>query len=422
LIAASLPLAAQRIEVDATRITMDRTLTISVHIEQLDQPPRLDSENLVVSEPRFWPTGTWVENPATGRKEWRAAPQYLFTARSMRPGRATVGPLRNAGGAIVINERRVITVDNAPNIEPDHPARTIALLQQQKLEPIYLRAEATPSRVFVGQQVVVSWSVFTGEDFITVKLGDIALPSSARVEELPAEPYQTPIAAGSTIKRQVRRRVALIPRSTEPLHIGPVVLTVLLPPRRLSGTIPRFQEREEVLRQSLAVQIDVDNPPAGTDVIGRHFRLIGAARPQRTKDAFEATITLTAHGDLRESSAPHFATPINDLITLESHDLGTTITRTPEGIESSRDWLLHITPKQKRPIKLPPLVLLAYDVEVSATRVLEWSPGDVFVSVAEPPARPDPKPNNPRPSLYLGAILIVFVAIGALFALRRRLS
>lgn len=142
---------------------------------------------------------------------------YRHRFRALRPGRFEIGPVRIvAEGRTVGTDPVVVSVDEVPTGAPDPPASLV------------LTGTAAKSRAYVGEPVIVTYSVAHGGHFRWPRVGTRSRPSLDHVDVLERPGY-----AGEELNEATwpRNRIgvdrfALLPRRAGRLKVGAVTMEV----------------------------------------------------------------------------------------------------------------------------------------------------------------------------------------------------
>ena len=138
---------------------------------------------------------------------------YSYRFRAIRPGRFEIGPIRVVSLSRAIESEPVsLTIDPVPTGETEPP------------DHLYLTGAAAKSRAYVGEPVVVTYSVAHDENHRWPLIGTREWPSFDGFDVVERPGYTREERAGASTREQVERltahRVALLPRRTGQLVLG----------------------------------------------------------------------------------------------------------------------------------------------------------------------------------------------------------
>jgi hypothetical protein len=427
-------LAASRISVDRPTVRVGETFTVAITLE--GAAAEVDRLPIPLSNLEFLgaPSVSRQFSMINGRFSRTKILQY--TARPLAEGRAIVGPIRVTVGReqIEIQGAAVeVLAASAPGRET--PSDVLRQMERERREPVFVTAQADLDTVVVGQQVVVTWTVWAREEMTDPSVIDLPELDGFWVEEIPVtEPMSNMVVDGDLLARAVVRRVALFPLRTGDLEVGPLeIRTGVYETARdpFGFGVPFRSGFVNVTRSSPPVSIKVNPAPAAADVIGA-FTMRCTEPVSRGGGPVSFSISLEGEGNLRLAPVPRFEREPDAEIQVEPGELE--VSRRDDGLRTERSWTMIVVPRAGREIVIPSLTLRAWNPESGRLEELRCDPGRATIEAV--PAMAAPAPRRPPPPesadaepssraslwplLLAGALVVVGGGAWLLFARRRR--
>jgi hypothetical protein len=203
-----------------------------VGTHELDEEPSVPemgglAEFVRSDEPSIW-WGNGEENKS-----------FAYRFRAIKPGKLEIGPVRVVShGRTIESEPVSLTIDPVPTDESEPP------------EYLFLTGAAARSRAYVGEPVVVTYTVANAEYNRRPRIGTKAWPSFDGFDVVERPGYSREERAGWSVHSQRERitagRFALFPRRTGLLHVGSATVEARVEkPWDRFTPLPEF-EREQV--------------------------------------------------------------------------------------------------------------------------------------------------------------------------------
>jgi len=373
--------------VNADTIGLDETLRLTVTVDHDATQPyqgytRPDPKDLdIVSQGETDSTQWTIVN---GVQSSRTIEQHTYLLRPKHKGPCTIPPasVRFDGKelksrAIVV---RVVPAGKGPQQQqpqspfaglPGFPSLGGSLFGEPQgpsgmtgNEDIYIEARADRAQAYVGDQVIVSWYLYSRADIRLYRT--IAEPKTDDFwsEELYAPPGKLSWER-QTVKGQPYEVALLLRKALFPLHAGKLVVTPLQAEATTLQTA--FYAGASAVRGSKAITIDVlplpkAGQPAGfeTPNVGQ-FQLAGALDKQRVKAGEAVTYTLTVRG---RGNLRNVKLPVLDAVEgfkVYEPAVKQDLVRGDGGVEGSKSWSYLMLPRKGGALAIPEVTLAYFD-------------------------------------------------------------
>lgn len=350
--------AANQLTAQPRKVTVDDTVQITLVLEnsfaEIDNV-QVPVRNLrIVGIPSTSTQFEWINGKTSRRKV------LTYAATPLAVGGALVGPLvlRDEGGRQAVLP--AVTIDVVSSATSSGSAAAVdEQMQETGKGRLFLLASADNTRVFAGDQVVVTWYLYTAlpvRDF-----GITKAPASPDfwIEELTVNGIQpqTVSVNGHGYKRFAVRRAALFPLRSGKVEIGALegVAEVVEPIVDVFGQSIFEGRVDNARRRSQALSIEVDPLPDGPrpDAVGEYS--MTCSNPNVPASGPVAlNVTVSGRGNLRASAAPRFASPIDADVDVQ--EAGVKVDRAADAAVMTRSWRILLFPRQTGALPVPPLV------------------------------------------------------------------
>ena len=260
---------------------------------------------------------------------------YNFTIQAVKEGTYEIpGASIVAGGKTILSNSLKIKVTKA-----NDPA-TLADLKAGS--GFFLRAEIDSSEVYIGEQVVVRYRIYT-----RINIDNFNIISESPYEACFAQAmdaYKEPVVStevnGINYSTKVLRKVALFPQQSGRIEIEPMVLQVGIQKKRRNGFGGFFSsmsyDRKNLTSNGLTLQVQSPYVGAPDNFIGAvgQFKVAQQLSRQRatTDDAVVLAVRFSGNGDVKTIRAPKLTLPPG----VESYDPKTTLERMINATDSIR--------------------------------------------------------------------------------------
>ena len=387
---------ADNLTVDRNSIIVDDTITITVSLEgaftSLDSV-ELPLTNLkIVSGPSTSSEITWVNGTLTQRKSLR------YLARPIAAGTAAIGPLTLESREGARETLPQVTIQVAPDLaaETTDPASILRELLATRRDPFFVVAEADRAKAYVGEQVVVTWTIYNAASIDQWDITNAPKLQNFWTEELGTsnEQAQQVTLGALTAQKLVIKRVAVFPLQSGTLTIDPLDVAARIV-RQIDLGSP-FGEFEgsvvDISRHSAPLQIEVQPVPAGApvDVVG-DIALNCGTPVQANGGPITVDVALSGRANLRNAQPPQWAGVLRGSTQIEEGKVN--VIRAADGATMTRHWKLLVFPSQAGAFTLPPLV--AHSFSPTSGRVdLRCDAKTLNVTSAQMGGAPAPRPHT----------------------------
>lgn len=414
-------LGATDLRVDRARIHSDESvqvvLTLTDALASLDAP-QLPLKNLVLDgTPSVSSQFQWINGVVSRERT------YTYSVHPTAAGTATVGPLILYGeqGQVVLPQVTVVVLPEAA-INPNAPSDALNELKATGGEQVLLSAEVSSNNVYEGEEVLVTWYLYSAETVRGFNVTTNPVLSDFWSEEIPIEDRHAAeiISNGVPVLKIPIRRVALFPLHAGELSIPPMELVaqMLKPIDDVFGMGGIFEGRVvEIRRKSQALPLSVRPLPVEVDGVG-DFAIRCTKPASAVTGPVKVEVTVSGRGNLRAVKAPDWELPIAGAV--ESEDLATKVDRTGDEVRMTRSWRFVIFPSHEGTFTIPPLRFRTFDPRSGIARTLRCEGGVVDVkglpgAGASQSHAPPPSPRASRATARRWLFPTVLATLGTLF-------
>ncbi len=396
LLLLALPLFANDLQVDKHTLSVDDTVTITVSLTDafasLDNL-QLPLQNLVIDgSPSVSSEFSWINGQSTRRKV------FTYSAHPRGAGAALVGPvvLRTSDGQV--ETLAPVSIQVLPDLTAgsNDPARILHELMATGRDPIFVVAEADKTSAFVGEQIIVTWTIYNAANVQQHGLGDFPKFSDFWTEELDVrgETLQNVVVGGVPMQKLVIRRVALFPLRSGTLTVEPMSIDGQVMRRSEMGNPFGLFEGTlvDIHRRSAALTIEARPVPPGPPVaVVGDVSLQCQAPEQKSGGPVSIDVMMSGRANLRAAAPPVFARALDG--SMQIGEKGVTVERR-EGTMTRR-WKFLIFPSSSGVFVVPPLVSTIL-TPAGERRELRCEERSVLVEAASAAAGPSAAPAPPR--------------------------
>jgi hypothetical protein len=423
-----LPLSANELSVDKRSLQIDESLTITVTVENeftTVDSIRVPLKNLAFDgAPSVSSEFQWINGATTRRKV------FTYSAHALAAGTAVVGPITLRGGGNEVETLAPVTIQVIADVAAgsNDPAKILNELIATGRDPICLIAEVDKNTPFVGEEIVVTWTLYNATSVRQYAIGDVPKLEDFWTEELDVrgEPQQQIVLGHMFVQKVPIRRAALFPLRSGPLIVGPMGVSASIL-KRIDGRSPygSYEAMEiDVHRRSAALTIHAKPVPPGPPVaaVGDSMTMRCSTPVQRNGGPIALDVTLGGRGNLRSASPPAFERAPDGSVQIVEKKLDVQRVRNIRAATGdawmSREWQYLIFPARAGQFQLPAVksTVLSSDGQ----RIdLQCNAATLMVQAATP-SEPPPRlaarvPPISKPAI--GLWLIAVIAISALIAI-----
>ena len=306
------PLFANDLQVDKRTLSIDDSLTITITLTDAFASAdnvQLPLQNLVLDgSPAVSSEFSWINGQSSRRKVFR------YSAHPRGPGAALIGPvtLRGDGGQVETLAPVSIQVLPDESAGSNDPVRILHELLATGRDPIFVVADAGKTSAFVGEQVIVTWTIYNAANVQQHGVGEIPKLADFWVEELDVrgETPQQLFIGGVALQRLVIRRVALFPLRSGLLTIDPMSIEAQIMKRVDIGNLFGMLEGTvvDVHRRSAPLTIEARPIPPGPPVAAVGDLSLRCLAPvQKNGGPVSIEVLLSGPANLRAAPPPAFA-------------------------------------------------------------------------------------------------------------------
>jgi hypothetical protein len=352
----ALPAMTSDLQVDKRTLSTDDALTITLTLTDAfasAENLQLPLQNLVIDgSPSVSSEFSWIHGQSSRRKVLR------YVARPIHPGAALVGPLTLHSADGQIETLAPLSIQVLPDLAAgtNDPIRILHELVATGRDPIFVVADADKSSVFIGEQVIVTWTIYNAANVQQHGISRMPKLADFWVEELDIR-GQTPqqlFIGGVAMQKLVIRRVALFPLHNGTLTVDPLAIEAQImrplgfnPLRLFEGSVV------DVSRRSSPLAIEARPIPAGPPVAAvGDISLQCEAPVQKNGGPVAVDVIMTGAANLRAAPPPSFAQPVDGSVQIAEGAVS--VQRRDEAVMTRR-WRFLIFPNSTGMFVIPPL-------------------------------------------------------------------
>ncbi|HZF07633.1 MAG TPA: BatD family protein [Thermoanaerobaculia bacterium] len=393
-------------------IGVDEVASFSIEVKgggfsHLKFQPSFQLENLEIAAGPFESESISFVNGTFSRSlklSWELRPQGVGRARvyavSVRLGDQTLDL-----------PERALRVQQQPTRPPGDPEEQDPLERffggryplRQLLEPpsrqdgprVFLRAEVTPERPFVGQEALYTVSLYSRDDVNAVNPRQLPNFKGFWVRDVPQPqnlPTEMVAMGGLRYGRVVLVKKALFPLRPGPHPIEPAAVDVMVRILERSFFGPALERPEEVALSTRPLSIDVQPlppaPPGFRGAVGRMaLRATLAPRQVRVGEAAALTLTLAGEGNLQGVAAPVLPALPGLKVLPPQQEGGDRLAG--DAVRGERTWTYAVVPERAGSFQLAAPGISFFD---PATRGYRLAAAPALALTVRPPVPPPAAP------------------------------
>jgi len=420
----ALPLAASDLQVDKRTLSADDTVTITLTLTDAfasDENLRLPLQNLVIDgSPSVSSEFSWINGQSSRRKVLR------YIARPVHPGAALVGPLTLHGANGETETLAPLSIQVLPDLAAgtNDPIRILHELVATGRDPIFVVAEADKSSAFIGEQVIVTWTIYNATNVQQHGIAQMPKLADFWVEELDirGQAAQQLFLGGVAMQKLVIRRVALFPLHSGTLTVDPLGIEAqILKPLGFGNPFRLFEGSVvDVNRRSSPLSIEARPIPAGPPVAAVGDISLQCETPmQKNGGPVAVEVVMAGAANLRAAPPPSFAQAVEGSVQIAEGAVS--VQRRDEAVMTRR-WRFLIFPNSTGMFVIPPLIAHTL-TPAGVRRELRCEQRALLVQAADAatmqPHAPPPNGSAPieaarqsLPLVGLAAAILVLLGIG----------
>ena len=347
--------------VDKRTIQPDDAVTITLSLDgsfAKIESPNVPLQNLAFDGPPSVSSEfAWMNGESSRRKI------FTYTAHANAAGAASVGPvtLRDGSGLVLTLPAIPLVVMPDVTAGSNDPARVMRELLATNREPVFVVAQTDKSEVFEGEEVVVTWTLYSGVSIQQYSLGDIPKLVDFWTEELEVrnEQPQQIVLGGVTAQKVTIRRAALFPLRSGTLTIGPMGVHAAVMKRVSAGDPFGIFEgvMSDINRRSMPLIIVAKPLPPGPPVVGvagaMHLQCGGPSQKAGGPVVFD--VTLSGRANLRATQPPAMQSSLDGNVQVV--DRGLKVFPVNYDAWMTRRWRYLVFPARSGALRLPALAV-----------------------------------------------------------------
>ena len=382
-VVASSALAASRISVDRPTVRLGETFRVTITLEgeaaEIDRLPIPLTNVEMLGSPNVSRQFSLVNGRFSRVKI------LDYAARPLAEGRAIVGPIRVALASRTL-EIPGAAVEVLPAAAPgqETPSSVLRQMERESREAVFVTAQADRGRAVVGEQVIVTWTVWARDSMSEPSIIDLPRLEGFWAEEIPMHREITNVVVdGDLLARSVVRRVALFPMRSGEMEVGSLEVRAGTYQRRDPfGFLTPFRSGfANVNRSSPPLTIRVDPVPREADIVGS-FAMSCTEPVSRGGGPVSFVVSIEGEGNLRLAPPPRFESEPAAEIQMEEG--GLEVHRSAAGLRMTRSWTVLAIPGRSELSSFPPISLRAWNPVAGRMDVLRCEPGTVTVEPGRP--------------------------------------
>jgi hypothetical protein len=352
----AVPLFANDLQVDRHTLSVDDTLTITITLTDsfasVDNV-QLPLQNLILDgSPSVSSEFSWINGQSTRRKVFR------YTAHPRGSGPALIGPVVLHSGDGQVETLAPVSIQVLPDLTAgsNDPARILHELMATGRDPIFIVAEADKTNVFVGEQIVVTWTIYNATNVQQQGPGDFPKFADFWTEELDVrgETLQQVFVGGMPMQKLVIRRVAVFPLRSGTLAVEPMSIEgQILKRSEIGNPFGMFEGTlVDIHRRSAPVTIEARPIPPGAPVAAVGDVSMRCTTPvQKNGGPVSIEVELSGRANLRAAPPPSFTRAAEG--SMQIAEGGVTVQR--RDALMTRRWRFLIFPSSTGMFVIPPL-------------------------------------------------------------------
>ena len=359
----TLTASANELIVDRTTLNTDDTLTITVALDGAFtsvEPASIPLQNLkIIGSPSMSSQISWVNGTLTQRKV------YQYQARPLAAGPALVGPLIVESSDGHRDTLAPVAVQVLPDLAAgsNDPQQVLRELLATRRDPIFIIAQADRTSAYVGEEIVVTWTLYNGTSVEQWELANVPRREDFWSEQLDihGERPETVMFGQVPLQKMVILRLALFPLHSGPLTISPLEIHAEVMHRSDDRSPFGMFEGSvfDVTRHNAPLTIDVKPVPPGppVDIVGD--LALNCAKPRQANGGpVVIDVSLAGRANVRTAPPPHWAGALDGSTQVEAGAVN--VIRGADEVTMTRQWKLLVFPSRAGRFTLPPLATRAF--------------------------------------------------------------
>jgi hypothetical protein len=369
------------------------TITVSGSDSGQGQTPRLPRlQGLrVVGGPSLSTQFQWINGRSTSSKS------FIYILLAEKEGQFTIDPVEVTVGSKIYKTQPITVRVTSASRAPSPSARTLpadplgiedlARRPQAAGDDVYMAAELDRTTCYPGQQVTLSYHLYTQLNVTGLQLQENPPLTGFWVENLEVE--SKPIAARKIINGReyldyLVKKQALFPNKAGKVKISPSTFAISV--KSTGDFFGFFGQTDTIYRKTKEVELEVkplpvENRPQGFNNAVGSFSLAGELNKSEAAagDAVSLRVRLSGRGNLKE--IPDLPLPaMPDLTVYSSKREDDVHPVTGDLIGGEKTWEYVVVPKVPGDYTIPPLAFSYFDPERESYETVATVPMALKVS------------------------------------------
>ncbi len=390
--------------VDRTKVGLDDPLTLTVSVSGRDigglsepELPSLNRLEIIGTNTSSSSQFSFVNGKMTSSKTY----DFIYTLRPVEVGKASIGPatLKFKGETYRTEPIEIEVVAGTVSGKP--PAGTSpgsaapappATPEVQVGEDLFLRAHFDRTKVYVGQQVTVTYSLYNRTTLANVQYGALPPFTGFWVEEMYNADrlnFQQQVIEGKRYQVAVLKKLALFPTTAGQIQVEPMELLcdIRVRSRDIFDSFWGRTKRAKIASQPMTISVQAlpqEEKPAGfSGAVGR-FSLTAKLDQGQVKagEPLQLTLEISGQGNMKTISPP--ALPILDNFTSFEPEVVEKPSTQGDRIGGTKTYRYVLIPKEEGQYQIQAFHLDYFDPQEQGYRMTSTKPLDIRVLAGEP--------------------------------------
>lgn len=359
----ALPALANELTVSRKAIRLDESVEVTVTLTgsfAMTDSLSLPLHNLSIETGPYTSSQfQWINGVTSRQKTFR------YVVRPRGAGAGSVGPILvvDSDGKRETLPQIEIGVEDQPMIAASNPSEMLQQMLDNSREPFFVVAEMSAPRARVGQQVMVTWYLYSGDELRGARIMNTPVLDDFWSEEIPVDNLSPAIVVvgRNRLQRTPLRRVALYPLHAGTVRIGPLEVRLQTVERmgHLFGSFSFEGRLTEFRRTAPPLSLIVEPIPAGEfDVVGDVT--VRCSRPRTSPNGLVLfNVDVEGRANLRTARAPRLAGPVDGRVQIQARI--TRVDRSASEVRMKRGWSYIIFPARSGTLQIPPVEWKVFD-------------------------------------------------------------
>jgi len=332
---------------------------------------------------------------------------YVYSLQANREGRFTIGPATvEYQGKTYRSQSMSVEVTSSAGFPPGRPSpgagRSARPQDLQEIgQNLYVAAEPDRRTVFVGQQITVTYRLYTRYDLQNVGYGQI--PSytgfwAETVFDAQRLNLGSEVVDGRSFRVATLKRVALFPTTTGTQGLEQLEVICDIPVRTRKRSLfdmdpfAPFGRTKQVTVRSGDLSLEVLPLPGGAPdgfggAVGR-YTLLAEASPATVTAGDPVTLKVTVVGEGNLNAVPELIRPSTGAFRFYDPQASIQAEVNADRVGGRKTFEYLVIPQEEGRQQLPGLKLVYFDPDAERYAVAESEPVALTVSAARAPAPP----------------------------------